>query len=994
MEFQILGPLEAFAEGRRVSPRAAKPRALLAILLLHVSESVSIDRLIADLWAGRPPATAAKILQTYVSQLRKALGDDTIVTGPVGYQLQVERESLDAHRFERLLVEARGAQPAVAGDRLREALALWRGPALVDFAFEAWAQAEIGRLEELRVEAFEERIEADLALGRAVELVAELEALIAEYPLRERLRGQLMLALYRSGRQADALAAYRAARGTLVEELGIEPGPALRRLERAVLDQDPELDARTVDPPVAATGRPMPSLAARSTSFVGREKELREIRALLGRADVRLLTLTGPAGTGKTRLAVEATTDHGQPRDTDDGQPRDTVFVEIAPVVDSGLVAPAIATTLGLSETSRRSATEALIVYLRGRRTLLVLDNLEQVLEAAPVLAELQAGAPGTQLLVTSRAPLDLAEERIYLVPPLRLPDASRPIRIARLQQTEAVRLFVERAREVRDEFELSDENAETVAELCRRLDGLPLALELAAARIKVLPPRAILDRLGGRLELLKAAPGAGLPERHRTLRAAVDWSYDLLAADEQALFTSLGVFVGGFSLEGAAAVAGDLDLELVDAIESLLNDSLLRTERMSEGEPRFGMLETMRQYALERLAERGDGEAVRRRHAGFYLRLAEEAEPALLGPDQMRWARRLDSERGNLRAALNWAAESGESEVGLRTAGALWRFWQLRAADVEGREHLDRLLTEGSGSPSIRASAQTMAASLAYYHGDFNGVRRYLVTSLPVLRELGDDFRLSLGLAVVTMTALADGDADAARAPAEEMLEMARRTRDPTSEAYALAMIGAVLTVEGKLDDAKRALEESVRRGRALGNLRAVGLWTKALGGIALQQVEYPRARELFEQSLAIHRSLDDVWGILGSLSGLTLVALEDDDNETARRILDESLELLTKSGYHYRAAQGLELGARLAATEDRNRRAVRLYAAASVSRDHIGAGTFEGEVWPDPAPQVARLRAELGERAFAETWAQGIAMTLDQSLAYALAEADTEPA
>ena len=344
MEFQILGPFEALAEGRRVSLRAAKPRALLAILLLHAGEPVSIDRLIADLWAGRPPATAAKILQTYVSQLRKALGDSTIVTGPAGYQLNVERDSLDAHRFERLLVEARGAEPAVASDRLREALAVWRGPALVDFAFEPWAQAEIGRLEELRLDALQDRLEADLALGRAAELVAELEALIAEYPLRERLRGQLMLALYRSGRQADALAAYRAARETLVEELGIEPGPALRRLERGILDQDPELDARTVDSLVGVTGRPTPSLAARSTSFVGREKELREIRALLGRADVRLLTLTGPAGTGKTRLAVEAT--------TGDGRSRETVFVELAPIVDPGLVATTIASTLGLSETS------------------------------------------------------------------------------------------------------------------------------------------------------------------------------------------------------------------------------------------------------------------------------------------------------------------------------------------------------------------------------------------------------------------------------------------------------------------------------------------------------------------------------------------------------------------------------------------------------------------------------------------------------------------
>ena len=549
----------------------------------------------------------------------------------------------------------------------------------------------------------------------------------------------------------------------------------------------------------------------------------------------------------------------------------------------------------------------------------------------------------------------------------------------------EAIRLFVDRAHDARADFALSDENAEAVAELCLRLDGLPLALELAAARIKLLSPRAILERLGGRLELLKAVPGAGLPERHRTLRAAVDWSYDLLTADEQVLFTSLGVFVGGFSLDGAVAVAGDLDLDVVDGIESLLDNSLLRTEPMSDGEPRFGMLETMREYALERLAERGDGEAVRRRHADFYLRLAEEAEPALLGPGQLRWARKLDSERENLRAALIWAAESGETEIGLRTAGALWRFWQMRAADVEGREHLDRLLASGSGSPSTRAVAQSRAASLAYYQGDFDAVHRYLEASIPVFRELGDDLNLSGSLDQLTLTTLAEGDADAARALAEEVLERARRPHDPSREAYATAHLGAVLMVQGELDGAQRALEEGVRRSRELGNLRSVGHWTKALGGIALLRNQHSRARELFEQSLAIYRSLDDAWGILGSVSSLALVALEEHDSNGARRLLHEGLELVRKSGHHYRAAKILDLSARLAASEDRESRAARLFGAASGIRESIDAEMFEGEVWPDPAAYVADLRSVLGESEFDEAWAEGQAMTLDEALQYA---------
>jgi predicted ATPase/DNA-binding SARP family transcriptional activator len=980
LEFRMLGPLDARVAGRPVPLQAPKLRALLAIMLVHASEEVPSDRLIEDLWAGRPPATAAKLLQGYVSALRKALGGETIVTGGSGYALRVANGALDAHRFEQLVGEAREADPAVAADGLRQALALWRGPALADFAFEPWAHAEIARLEELRLDALQDRIDADLALGRADGLVAELEALVVEHPLRERLRGQLMLALYRSSRQADALDAFRAARETLVEQLGIEPGRELRRLERAILEQDPSLDADAVAQPAAAAADPENGPAAPATSFVGRRKELREVRALLARPGVRLLTLTGPAGTGKTRLALHAT--------AGEMPGRDTVVVELAAIVDPDLVASSIATALGLSETSKARAGEALVAFLRGSRTLLVLDNFEQVLGAAPVLATLLAGAPTLQLLVTSRAPLGLPEERIYAVPPLQLADPSRPLQLARLRETEAIRLFVDRGRDARADFELSDENAEAVAELCLRLDGLPLALELAAARIKLLSPRAILERLGARPELLKAVPGAGLPGRHRTLRTAVDWSYDLLTPDEQTLFTSLGVFVGGFSLGGATAVAGDLQLDVVDGIESLLNKSLLRTERMSEGEPRFGMLETMREYALERLAERGDGEAVRRRHADFYLRLAEEAEPALLGPEQLRWARMLDGERENLRAALTWAAESGEADVGLRTAGALWRFWQMRAADVEGREHLDRLLADPSGSASVRAFAQSRASSLAWYQGDFDAVHRYLDACLPVHRELGDDWNLSVGLQLLAVNALALGDADEARALAEEALEVSRRVRKPMSEAYALSTLGVVLGAQGDLDGAQRVLEDSVRRARELGNVRSVGSWTKGLAGITLLQGNYPRARELYEESLAILRSLDDAWGTLGSLSGLALVALEERDNASARRLLNESLELLRKSGHRYRTANALEIAGKLAVAQGLDGRGVRLYAAASVVRGPMAVGMFECEAWPDAAPDIARLRSALGEQVFTDAWAQGAAMTLDEAAAYALEE------
>ena len=486
--------------------------------------------------------------------------------------------------------------------------------------------------------------------------------------------------------------------------------------------------------------------------------------------------------------------------------------------------------------------------------------------------------------LVTSRAPLDISEERIYPVAALQLPDPSHPFEVGRLRRTDAVRLFVDRASDARVDFELTELNAEAVSELCVRLDGLPLALELAAARIKLLAPGDILVRLGQRLEFLRAEPGAGVPERHRTLRAAIEWSYDLLTEEEQALFTSLGVFVGGFTLDGAEAVAGDLELDVVDGVESLLSNNLLRTERMAGGEPRFGMLETIREYALERLAERGDGEAVRRRHADFHALLAEKADPALFGPQQLSWLERLDAELANIRAALTWAAESGEAEAGLRIGAALWRYWQLRGSNREGRERLELLLSGRAGSNAARARAQMVVASLASPQGDHETVCRLIEASLPVHRALGDDFVVAVSLALLGLSVLAQGDAKRARALTEEGLEVARRTRDLSTEAMLLANVGVVLAATGNLDEAEHAFEESVQAARRLGNVRSVGNWLRALGSISLARRDYAQARLRFEESLAVGRRLGDRWEIAHSLSNLALVALEARDEDSAR--------------------------------------------------------------------------------------------------------------
>ena len=977
MEFRILGPLEVVSEGRVVPLDARKPRALLAILLLRANEPVPSERLIEQLWAGRPPPSAAKVLQTYVSQLRRALGRDVIRTVSSAYELRADGASFDLLRFEQLVGDGRAAAPAEASGMLREALSLWRGQPLVEFAYEPWAQPEIASLEELRVEVVQERIETDLALGASAELVPELELLVGQHPLRERLRAQLMLALYRSGRQADALAAYRDARRSLVETLGIEPTLALRRLERSILDQDPGLDLAKTEPPADGAAQAEPGLESRSSSFVGRTRELREIRALLSREEVRILTLTGAGGSGKTRLALEVTGSF-------EGQVRGTVLVELGRSTDAALVPRAIANELGVKERPGNSAREALLEHLRDRQMLLLLDNFEHVLGAASFLRELLAGALGVKLLVTSRAPLGVPEERVYPVPALEVPETSQRPSLAELGRIEAIRLFVDRARAARPGFELSETNAEVVSELCIRLDGLPLALELAAARCNLLSPGALLERLGSRLDLLRAAPGSGLAERQWTLRGAIEWSYDLLEPGEQQLFASLAVFVAGFTLTAAEHVAEQPDLDILEGVESLLRNNLLTTEHARGNEPRLGMLETIREYALERLVARGDGETVRRRHAAFYLVLAEEAEPGLLGPRQREWLERLDAERDNIRAALGWALDAGEAELGLRIATALWRFWQLRNYEQEGRERLEELLALGTAAPSTRARAQTMIGSMSFVLGDFETAQRVLGEALPVHRRFGDVRMISSTLGLLSVI---DSDPASALALSREGLEVARNGDDPHQAGHALWHVGVALAAVGELDEAERTLEEAVGFARSHGNLRSVGSWQKTLGGLAIIRGDQDRARRLFEGSLAIHRDLGDAWGVSHSLSSLSFLALEAGDAETARTLLSEALAIERESGHQPRLASALEMSARLAAVDGQPALAIRLYARVALLRERVHGLTFEVG-WPDPMPNLGELRARVGEETFEEEWSRGRAMSLIEAIDQAIDE------
>ena len=974
VELRILGPLEVVSGGRVVPMDARKPRALLAILLLRANEPVSRDRLIDELWAGRPPSSATKVLQTYVSQLRRLLGHDLIRTAPSAYELRADAGSFDLFRFEELVATARTASPARANGMLREALSLWRGPPLAEFAYEPWAQPEIDRLEELRLEVLQGRIESDLALGASAELVPELELLVGQYPLREGPRAQLMLALYRSGRQAEALAAYRDARRSLVETQGIEPALALRQLERAILDQDPALLLTLRSPETEAVERGQ-SLKGRSSSFVGRTRELRELRSLLVREQVRLLTLTGAAGSGKTRLALEVTGGL-------EGEPAGAVLVELGRIRDARLVARAIVGELGIEERSGRTAREELLEYLRDRQALLLLDNFEHVLSAAPLVRALLAAAPGVRVLATSRAPLGVPEERVYSVPALELPDPSRRMSITRLRRTEAVRLFVDRARAARPDFELSETNAGSVVELCVRLDGLPLALELAAARSNLLSPRALLERLDSRLDLLQASPGAGLADRQWTLRGAIEWSYELQEPAEQQLFASLAVFVGGFTLGAAELVAEQPGLDILETAAALLRHNLLVTQRARSDEPRLGMLETIREYALDRLAARGDGDVVRRRHADYYVALSEEAEPGLLGPRQREWLQRLDAERDNIRAALTWAVETGEVDRGLRIGAALWRYSQLRSLQQEWRERLQDLLALASGSPAIRAKAQTMLAALALNEGDRETAKTLLGESLPVHRREGDAVMVANALGLLGWAALHAGEIDSALKLTRDAHQVARGGASPYHESASLWQVGVCLAVRGEFDDAERTIVEAVDLARTLGNARSVGGSTKSLAGIALLRGDRAQAGRLFEESLDIHRSLGDAQGVSHSLSHLALLALEAGDLERSRDLVSEALAIERERGPDLWVANALEISARLAATDGNPTLALRLYAHAALLREIVGTRVHYELGWPDPTSDLGDLRARVGEATFAEEWDCGRAMTVLEAI------------
>jgi predicted ATPase/DNA-binding SARP family transcriptional activator len=863
LEFSVLGPLEVRAGGEPLSLGGAKRRALLALLLVRANQVVSTGRLIDELWGESPPETATNTLQAHVSQLRRVLhgplnGDHqpVLLTEPPGYVLRARPESLDAYRFEQLVSAADGARvrgaAAEASRVLTEALGLWRGAALADVAELDSAQPEIVRLEELRRRALEDRIDCELELGHHLEIVPEIEALVGQHPHSERLRAQLMLALYRSGRQADALDAYQDARRELTDELGLEPGLELRELHQAILRHDKSLLApeRTAAPIQA-------KLPLFLTAFVGRESELEEVVALV-RGGARLVTLTGLGGMGKTRLAVEAARNLAIDFD------ENVAYVQLASIADPALVAPTIAQALG---ESNLAAEDALAQHLLSRgRILLIVDNFEQVLSAAPLVARL-LDAPDLSVLVTSRAPLRLSGEHEYPLPPL--------------QVGEAVTLFADRARGVNPHFTLGERETNAVQELCARLEGLPLAIELAAARSKLLTPTALLGRLAGRLDLLVEGP-RDAPARHRGLRTTLDWSYELLTPSQQRVFAQLAVFVGGCSLEAAESVCPPGEGSILDDISGIVEESLATHARAPH--PRVSMLETVREYALERLGALAEEEAVRLRHGTYFLRFAEEAEAESTGPDQAEWFERLEWEHDNLRSALLFFRERASSELELRLCVALWRFWQTHGHLDEGRRALERALAANpDADPLLRARALNGAGVLAGEQGDFHAAAGFFEPSLELARMLGDHVRIAGALANLGNLALFSGNFAGARFLYEESIEEATLGGASGTERIARENLGLVALDEGDLEQAVALLEESAALAEQDRDERTRASSTRALAAALLESGDHRRARELLVESLTLARRLGEVNGIAYCFDTIAGLAVAEKDPEAA---------------------------------------------------------------------------------------------------------------
>ena len=1012
MEFRLLGPLHVSEDSRELTPRRPRERAVLAALLLRRGRVIATDELVDAVWGDDPPPTARTALHGHISALRRLIGAGRLATVGEGYRLDLQSgDSLDVDRVSTLAASAAG-QPAVRSEALREAVELFRGEPFeglelaADSALAGVLAGEATRLAEQRLLLEELRVSADLELGREADVVPRLERLVAEHPLRESLRTALMLALYRTSRQADALRVAQNARHVLAEELGIEPGPALRHLESRILDQDPALagqptgDALTARPiaglptflatdaprdeaasigerhgggvetargtwtilrfgrardaagaavGLARTSRqarfgvhsarvdaargeasgpeverarhigriaqpgqvvlsrasrdllreapmaeadvldlgehrladlspPQPlfqlvapglsvdvaplrgletgrtNLPVQPAPLIGRQREVDELADRLRDPGVRLVTLTGPGGIGKTRLAL-----HVGAELLDDAS-EGVHFVALEAIADPRVVAAAIANAVGVRPAGLEAPDAAVARELRDAPVILIVDNFEHVLAAAPVVTAILDGTHAVKVLATSRTPLGLRGEHVYPVPPLAGPDGGKSAGVAAedvptVASMPAVALFTSRARLAAPDFSLTPSNAAAVSELVGLVDRLPLAIELAASRVAVVPPAAMLDRIRGSIQVLASSRRPG-PPRHRALEATIDWSYDLLEPEPRVLFTDVAVFAGGWTLDAAEQVCEPAG-RVIDGLAILADQSLVRVSGKDEA-PRFAMLETIREHAAAKLNAGGRRAAVEGRHAAFYSRLAEEAAEHLRG-NPGAWLGQLETERANLRAALDRLAAAGDHLAEATLAGAMWRFWYLAGDLREGQRRLEVALAAHPDPTRARARALIGAAVMAVNLEDMAGAHRRAAEGLELHETLGDAWGAAYCRFMLGAAARGAGDDTAARDLFVTALGTFRDLGDKHSALLVSRTLAVTLEDLGDRAAGRDLYQDNLRRARADGNGRLEASTLGALATIAFEEGRVSDARWMLRESLRLHGQLRD---------------------------------------------------------------------------------------------------------------------------------------
>jgi predicted ATPase/DNA-binding SARP family transcriptional activator len=985
LRVQLLGGFKVHVGSRAIADsewRLRKAASLVKMLALATGHRLHKEQLTETLWPDLDPRRASNSFRKALHVARRTLApasdylhvNDDLLTLSSTAPLRVDVEEFEA--------AASAARRSGMPDAYRQAIELYTGDLLPEDRYEEWS---LGRREQLRATYFSLVIDLAHLYEERGDLQPAVEALqrIADLdPLYEEAQAALMRLHAQAGRRHLAVWQYNSYRNMLRRELSTEPGPAIEALHAQISAGTFPAQGQSI--PTSPPGRPAPrhNLSAHLTSFIGREREMAEVKHLLSRA--RLLTLTGPGGSGKTRLALELAASLVE------GYPDGVWLVELAAISDPALMPQGLAQALDVIEQPGRPLVDTLVEYLRSRSLLLILDNCEHLVgECARVAELLLRACPRVRILSTSREALNIPGEVVWPVPPLTVPDPERLPSLLALAQFEAVRLFCERAAATFPRFELTAENAVAVARICKRLDGTPLAIELAAPRVRALSVAQIAARLERSFSLLTSASRTALP-RHQTLSATIEWSYNLLSQQEKVLFRRLSVFAGGFTLEGVeevcagGAVSQD---QALDLLSLLLDKSLVMVLDVDPGEDvRYRLLETLRQYGHLRLAESGELEETKRRHARYYLELSERAEPQLRGPQQIAWMERLEREHDNLRSALDWS-RLHDAEMGLRIAGNLWWFWDVRGYHSEGRRRLTTLLNLAPQRTATRARALNCAGSLAARQGELRPAEPLLYESLEIFREVGDPQGEAGALERVGLMRCLGGDYAGGRESLLESLALFRALGDKTGMSWVLSDLGMSVRIEEDYESAQAFLEEGLRYLRETGDLRGLAHALNSLGQFARLDRDFSRAEALLEESLALSRKLGDKPFTAWALQCLGEVARRKGDLTHARALLLDGLRILRDVGHARHIAQTLCALGVLAVQQGDYARGVRLFNSAVSIHPQVRSSldTDEKAAWDI---SVATARTALGDEDYARACAEGASMTLPRALDEAMLE------